>query len=140
MSHAARVTGHLAPSWGRRSTARGAATAQAAPTPLVDNQAAGELPLAMMIEGPMTGSLPFHPEQAAAGLRLVMAPREALVASALQSSWRFRLLHLVGLVLTLPLFAVERVLLGSWCEWQGETVFARADRTVTMALEYVFLE
>ena len=119
MSQAVRVTDPVATTWSRRRR-RGSL--------VVPAQATTDLQL---VTRTGQGSV------ANMGIDHSMA---ALHSSALLTSWRFRLLHFIGLMLTLPLFAVERVLLGSWCEWRGETVFARADRTVLMALEYVFLE
>ena len=52
---------------------------------------------------------------------------------------QFRLLHLVGFVLTLPVFALVRLIPGRRGQRRDESVFAETNRSVLTALGIAFM-
>jgi hypothetical protein len=55
------------------------------------------------------------------------------------ATWQFRLLHLAGLLVTLPVVAAARVLLGARRQRRDESIFAEANRGVLTALGNAFM-
>jgi hypothetical protein len=54
--------------------------------------------------------------------------------------WEFRLLHVVGVLMTIPVIAFKRMLAGRSREIPEESVFAEANCKVLTALGIAFME
>lgn len=58
---------------------------------------------------------------------------------AFGTTWHFRLLHVAGLVVTLPLVAATRLLPDHWRQRYDESVFVETNRAVLTALGFAFM-
>lgn len=91
----------------------------------------------MDLETSMKKSLRAHGNNPVGGVLALSHGREGCSPATL---WSFRVLHVLGLVATLPLVAVERMLLGKRdADGQKLSVFEQADRAVLTALAYAFM-
>lgn len=72
--------------------------------------------------------------------RSVALDRPSCAYRSLGTTWHFRLLHLAGLMLTLPVVALTRLLPNHWYERHDESIFVETNRVVLTALGFAFME